>query len=108
MKKNLNDLEFKYVDQRYDGLEAWIRFQQSEWIRLDGLLEYYLLQNVNITKEYKGRLIDESVAKRYYNLLFDRFLEKTSGGKEFDFQKYLSWQKNNHADISDAIKLLNS
>ena len=40
MKNNLNDLELKYVDQRYDGLEAWIRFKKSDWIRLDAFLEY--------------------------------------------------------------------
>jgi len=106
MKNNLNDLELKYIDQRYDGLEAWIRFKESDWIRLDGLLEYYLFKNVNLTKEYKGQLGDESVAMHYYKLLFDMFSEETSGGQKFDFQKYLSWQKSNSTEISNALKLM--
>ncbi len=104
MKNNQNDLELKFVDQRYDGIEAWIRFKESDWIRLDAFLEYYLLQSVNITKEYKERLGDESVAKQYHNRLFDIFSEKTSSGKEFDFQKYLSWL-NDNSEISKVLKL---
>ena len=104
---NLKDLELKYVDQRLDGLEAWIRFKESDWIRLDVFLEYYLSQKVNLTKEYKGQLKDESIAKHYYKLLFDLFSEKTSRGESFDFQKYLSWL-NDPSEIGNVPKLLNS
>lgn len=103
---NLNDLELKYVDQRYDGLEAWIRYRGGDWIRLDVFLEYYLSRKVSLTKEYKGLLKDESVAKHYYKLLFDLFSEKTSRGKNFDFQKYFSWI-NNPSEISNVLKILN-
>ncbi len=102
---NLNDLELKYVDQRYDGLEAWIRFKESDWIRLDVFLEYYLSRKVSLTTEYKGQLKDESVAKRYYKLLFDLFSEKTSRGESFDFEKYHSWV-NDPSEISNVAKLL--
>jgi hypothetical protein len=105
MKNNQNDLELKYVDQRYDSIEAWIRFKESDWIRLDAFLEYYLVHNLNITKEYKDRLGDESVVKQYHNRLFELFSEKTSNGKGFDFQKYLSWL-NDHTEISKVLKLM--
>lgn len=32
MKNNQNDLELKFVDQIYDGIEAWIRFKESDWL----------------------------------------------------------------------------
>lgn len=108
MKKKSNDLELKYIDQRYEGLEAWIRFKNSEWIRLDFLLEYYLLKNVNLSKKYKGKLDDQLIAKCYYGLLYDKFSEKTSGGENFDFQKYIFWQRNNQVEVNNALKLLNS
>lgn len=105
MKNNQNDLELKYVDQRYDGIEAWIRFKESDWVRLDAFLEYYLLQNVNITKEYKEKLGDKIVAKQYQTRLFDLFSAETSNGIEFDFQKYHSWL-NDDSEISKVLKLL--
>ncbi|MCP4456675.1 MAG: hypothetical protein GY816_01405 [Cytophagales bacterium] len=105
--KQSNDLELKHVDQRYDGFEAWLRFKESDWIRLDAFLEYYLSQNVDHTKEYKEKLGDKSVDKQYQNKLFDMFSEKTSGGKEFDFEKYLSWV-NNPSEISEVLELLKS
>lgn len=103
--KQSNDLELKYVDQRYDGLEAWVRFKESDWIRLDAFLEYYLSQNVDLTKEYKEKLGDKLIDKQYQNKLFDLFSDKTSDGKDFDFEKYLSWI-NNPSKISDVLKLL--
>lgn len=104
---NLNDLELKYVDQRYDGIEAWIRYKESDWIRLDVFLEYYLSRKVSLTKEYKEKRGDKSVDKQYQNKLFNLFSEKTSGGKVFDFEKYLSWV-NNQSEIGEVLKLLKS
>jgi len=106
VKKNIYDtLELKYISQKNDGLEAWVRKGLSDWIRLDAFLEYYLSHSVNITKEYKERLRDESVAKQYHNRLFELFSEKTSTGKEFDFQKYISWL-NDRTEISKVLKLV--
>lgn len=105
--KQSDDLKIKYIDQRYDGFEAWIRFKECDWIRLDAFLEYYLSQNVDLTKEYNEKLGDKSLEKQYQNKLFNLFSEKTSSGKDFDFEKYFSWV-NNPSEISKVLKLLNS
>ncbi|SHG62668.1 hypothetical protein SAMN04488109_1135 [Chryseolinea serpens] len=106
--KSHNDVELKYIDQKNEGLEAWIRKDKSDWIRLDFMLEYYLSRNVNLSKQYKGQLRDETIARQFYNLLYTKFSDDTSGGRNFDFQKYLSWQRSNYAEISNALKLMNT
>lgn len=109
MKENgHNVLEIKYIDQKNEGLEAWVRKGQSDWIRLDFMLEYYLFKNVNLSKQYKGQLGDASIAKQYYNLLYSKFLDETSDGGTLDFKKYLSWQRESHAEIIDAVKQMNA
>lgn len=108
MKDNSEELELKYVDQKYEGLEAWIRRGQSDWIRLDFILEYYLFNNVNLSKQYRSQLNDEKEAKQYYSLLYKKFTEETSNGKKFDFQKYLNWQRNTPSKINEALNLFHS
>lgn len=105
-KHNLSELNIKYVEQRFEGFEIWVQKGQSDWIRLDFLLEYYLFGNVNLSKKYKGLLSDEMKAKQYYNLLYEKFIQATSGGYDFDFQKYTYWLKNNQLDINKARDLL--
>ena len=100
-------MELKYVVQKHDGLEAWIK-KGDNWIRLDFLLEYYLFQNVNLTKSFKGTLNDDNMVKLYSESLFAKFLEATSNGTVFDFEKYSDWINNNQSDIDDALKLLNN
>lgn len=109
MKENDHDvLEVKYIDQKNEGLEAWVRKGQSNWVRLDFILEYYLSGDVNLSKQFRGQLGEASIAKQYYNLLYAKFSKETSDGRNFDFEKYLSWQKSNPTEINNAIKLLNA
>jgi hypothetical protein len=108
IERNPGELEIKFIDQRYDGLEGWIRKGQSNWIRLDFMLEYYISDNVDVTKQYKGQLRNENMVKEYCNLLYAKFLQLTLGGQNFDFEKYIDWQRNNSAKVDEALKLLNS
>jgi len=106
IKDNSNKLELKYIDQRFDGLEAWIRYNDSEWIRLDFILEFYLFNNVNLTKHYKEQFNNEGIVREYCELLFTKFSENTSNGSKFDFIKYLDWKNNNQSHIIKARNLL--
>jgi hypothetical protein len=106
--KSGNCLELKYVHQKDEGLEAWIRKAESDWIRLDFMLEFYMFGNVDLSSCYKLQLRDETIAKKYYDLLYRKFSDNTSEGTNFDFQKYLAWQRNDHSAISAAVKLMNS
>ncbi len=108
MMNSRNKLEFKIVDQRNEGQEAWIRFENSDWIRLDFMLEFYLLKDVTLSKSYKGKFKDKAAVKRYGELFYDKFSKLTSGGEKFDFEKYLNWTLNNSTDLSKALKLMNS
>jgi hypothetical protein len=98
-------LEWKLIDQRYDGWEAWVRQDQSDWIRLDFVLEYYLFGNVDVTKEFAGQLGDEKKVKKYCDLLCDKFTQAISDGYEFDFQKYSDWQQRK-GNIDEARRFL--
>ena len=101
-------MELKYVKQRHEGIEAWIRYNDSEWIRLDFILEYYLFKNVDLSKKYKGRLNEELVVKQYSELFYAKFAEKTSNGSEFDFIGYVAWKKSNQFEINKARNLLSA
>jgi len=96
----------KFIDQRLDGLEAWIRKGQSDWIRLDFMLEYYISANVDLTKKFNGRLNDKTQAEHYYQLLYDKFNKAILNGKEFDFVEYTNWQRTAGSDIETARKML--
>ncbi len=104
--KRPDKLELKYIDQKYDGLEAWIRYGDSEWIRLDFILEYYLFKNVDLTKEYKGQLNDKKKAKEYIRSFYLKFSRNTSRGSTFDFKKYINWIRFNQSEVSKIRKLL--
>ncbi len=100
-------IELKYIDQKNEGIEAWIRKEKSGWVRLDFMLEYYVSGSVSLSKQYKGRLEDVSIAKEYYNLLYAKFLKETSDGQTFDFEKYHSWQTSDQVKINDLIEMIN-
>ena len=102
------ELELKFIDQRLDGLEAWVRKGQSDWIRLDFMLEYYLFANVDLTKRYREKLDDKHQAQQYYELLYDKFIKSTSYGEKFNFAEYINWQRNTGSDIEIARKMLQS
>jgi len=106
MNDNSNALELKYVDQRYDGLEAWVRKGQSEWVRLDFILEYYISGDVKFSSEYRGMLNDEIKAKGYYNSMFTMLTQRISDGYNFEIQEFLNWQRNNPSKINKIRKLL--
>jgi hypothetical protein len=72
------------------------------------ILEYYISDKVGLTKQYKGQLHNENMVKVYRNLLYAKFLQLTLGGRNFDFEKYIDWQRNNSTKGDDALKLLNS
>ncbi len=86
-------IELKYVDQRHDGIEGWIRKGDGEWIRLDFMLEYFISNNVEITKRFKGRINDPNLAKRFYSELLDKFKKETNQGMDFNLDRYNSWLK---------------
>jgi len=102
------ELELKFIDQRLDGLEAWVRKGQSDWIRLDFMLEYYLFANVDLTKRYREKLDDKNQAQQYYELLHDKFIKLTSYGEKFNFEEYINWQRTTGSDIEIARKMLQS
>ena len=104
--ENKDIIELKFLEQRWDGLEAWIRKNQCDiWVRLDFFLEYYISGNVNLSKKYKGQLKNKEVIKQYSELLYSKFLKETSGGSEFNPQEYINWQKNNKDDINKVLEL---
>lgn len=100
------NIEIKFVDQRYDGVEGWIRTKDSDWVRLDFLLEYFLSSNISITKKYSGQLNSRNISKQYCEELLSDFKLKTSDGKKFDFPKYKKWLSNEF-EIEKARKMLN-
>lgn len=106
MQKSNTGIELKYVEQRHEGIEAWIRSNQDAWVRLDFLLEYFLFGNVDLCKEYKGILHDNNLAKQYYEALYSKVLSEKLKGVEFNSQIYLEWQKDNQSDVSKARNLL--
>ncbi|WP_320020396.1 hypothetical protein [Labilibaculum manganireducens] len=107
-KYNVDKLEIKYIEQRHEGLEAWVRRAKSDWIRLDFMLEYYLFGNVNLSKEYKSQLIEKMKAKQYYELFYDKFIQAIKNGRKFDFQEYIDWQRCNRSEIDEVLKLLHN
>lgn len=105
-KGSINQLEIKYVRQKYDGLEAWVRKGKSQWVRLDFILEYYLSGNVNISKKFKMKNEGESI--HFFESLYTKFIQLTCNGENFDFQEYLDWQNSKFSNIEEALKMLNS
>lgn len=103
MKDNSSELTLKYVDQRFDSLEAWVKKGESSWVRLDFMLEYYVSGNVSLSKQYKDQLGDEKTAKQYYDSMLKKL---TQHGHKFEIQKYLDWQRQNPAEINKAKNLL--
>lgn len=107
MQKNNSEIEIKYVEQRHEGLEAWIRSNRGgSWVRLDFLLEYFLFGNVDLSKKYKEMLHDKNLIKRYYEALYSKVLSEELRRGEFNSDIYLEWQKNNQSDVSKARNLL--
>ena len=102
---NNDEIEVKFVDQKFDGTEGWIRKQNTDWIRLDFMLEYFLSSNVGVTKKYKGQLNNRSKANSYNKELLSKFKRQTNNGKSFDFQKYKEWL-NNRTEIDKARRML--
>lgn len=107
-KHNAGKLEIKFIEQRFEGIEAWVRRGKSDWIRLDFMLEYYLFGNVNLSKEYKGQIREKEKAKQYYDLLYEKFIRVIKEGHKFDFQEYIDWQRYNRSDIDEVLKLLHN
>lgn len=99
------EIEVKFVDQKFDGTEGWIRRKDSDWIRLDFMLEYFLSSDVGITKKYKGQLNNRIKANSYNEELLSKFNRQTNNGNSFDFQKYKKWLSN-RSEIEKARKLL--
>jgi hypothetical protein len=100
-----DQIEIKYVDQRLDGIEGWIKKGNSDWIRLDFMLEYFLSSNVGVTKKYKGQLKNRNKAERYNEELLSKFKRQTNNGKSFDYEKYKKWLSN-RSEIEKARRLL--
>lgn len=102
-----NKVKIKFIEQRWEGFEAWIGNDNSYWVRLDFLLEYFISSNVNLSQKFKGQLDDSEIVKKYYKSLFNKFMMHTSNGKEFNYDDYMEWQKNNKIEVERTIKSIN-
>lgn len=100
-----DQIEIKYVDQRHDGIEGWIKKGNGDWIRLDFMLEYFVSNNIEVTRKYKGRINDPVVAKSFYKELLNKFKKETDRGNNFDSNKYKNWLRNS-SEIEKVRKLL--
>lgn len=104
-----NNFKLEYVDQNWDGIEGWVVKENEFKVRLDALLEYYISKNVELTYSIiKGKTKNISYVKKYSSSLFEKFLKLTNEGREFDYDKYMKWQKTDNPKIVEkVIKLMN-
>ncbi|SFC27178.1 hypothetical protein SAMN04487907_103168 [Zunongwangia mangrovi] len=103
-----NNLSLKYVEQRWEGLECWVGNDEIFWVRLDFFLEYYIAKNVLLSLKYKKEIKNFNIAKEYYQSLYEKFMNITLNGKNFDYSKYIKWQKLNKLEVQQAVKLISS
>ena len=99
-----NHLKIKYIDQNWDGVEGWIGNDNLFWIRLDFFLEYYISENLDLSKKYKNNKFG---LDKYCEELFKKFDQKTIYNVEFDYSKYTKWLNMKNPEIEKVIKLMN-
>ena len=101
-------IEVIIKNQRFDGYEAWIRKGESEWVRIDFMLEYYISRSLSVTNKYKGSFRDESYAKLYVSAFLDRYIDTLSNTSKFKINEYQDWIRGNSKEIEEAKNLLRS
>ena len=57
-------MNFKIVDQRYDGFEAWVRVGEVN-LRLDFILEFYLSGDLHISRENHCKYGDKECIEKF-------------------------------------------
>ena len=103
-----NDFRVVFEEQRWSRIEGWIIKDNKQRIRLDFLLEYYISNNVELSKKIKGKIKNNSIMKEYSIKLFEKFMKFTDNGLNFNFEDYIKWQKTDNLETQKILNLINN
>ncbi|MCB9043642.1 MAG: hypothetical protein R2798_12075 [Chitinophagales bacterium] len=81
--------EVIYKYQRWEGFESYIKVDDEKWIRLDFLLEYFLTNDVKITKEFKGNFKSYLGNVKYASIFLKEFGDLILDESHFNYEKYI-------------------